>query len=463
MAFVPLTADERQAMLEEVGVTSVADLFVDIPADVRFPHLDVPPPLTELETVAKMSALAAKNQHVGQLACFVGAGYYNHYSPSVVSHLMGRSEFYTSYTPYQPEVSQGTLQYSFEFQSLVCDLFEMDVANSSVYDGASAAAEAVLMALRVARRDKVVLDGSVHPEYRSVIGSYLDGRGIDLVTSEVGLDDGRLKRQPAADLIDGQTACVVIQQPDFFGTIRDLATVAAKCREAGALLVYVVGDPVSLGLLKTPGGWGADIAVGEGQGLGLPLQYGGPGVGMMTCKQQHLRQLPGRIVGQTTDHDGRRGFVLTLQAREQHIRREKATSNICTSQTLLALGATIYLASMGPAGLRQAAGLSHKQTRKLADKIGELNGYRIVNDGPVFDEVTVLCPNDADGVRHALAERGIIGGYPLGREYPGLERGLVLCATERTTDADIDKLVAGLGKLAGAREATGDSRIGGRR
>jgi glycine dehydrogenase subunit 1 len=455
MAFVPLTADERQAMLKEVGVSTVADLFVDIPADVRFPHLDVPATLTEIETVAKMSALAARNQHVGQLACFVGAGYYNHYSPSVVAHMMGRSEFYTSYTPYQPEVSQGTLQYSFEFQSLVCDLLEMDVANSSVYDGASATAEAVLMALRIARRDRVVLDGSVHPEYRAVVSAYLDGRGIDLVTSEVGLKDGTLSRQPVVDQIDEKTACVVIQQPDFFGTIRDLAAIAGKCREVGALLVYVVGDPVSLGLLKTPGGWGADIAVGEGQGLGLPLQYGGPGVGLMTCKQQHLRQLPGRIVGQTTDHDGRRGFVLTLQAREQHIRREKATSNICTSQTLLALGATIYLASMGPAGLKQAAGLSHKQTRKLAESVKALDGYQIVNDGPFFDEITVLCPTDAESVRHALAQRGIIGGYALGREYPGLERGLVLCATERTTDAEIDRLLAGLGEIASAGQKGG--------
>jgi glycine dehydrogenase subunit 1 len=328
----------------------------------------------------------------------------------------------------------------------------MDVANSSVYDGASAAAEAVLMALRIARRDRVVLDGSVHPEYRDVIGSYLDGRGIDLVTSEVGLKDGTLNRQPAADLIDEQTACVVIQQPDFFGTIRDLAAIVAKCREVGALVVYVVGDSVSLGLLKTPGGWDADIAVGEGQGLGLPLQYGGPGVGLMTCKQQHLRQMPGRIVGQTTDHDGRRGFVLTLQAREQHIRREKATSNICTSQTLLALGATIYLAALGPTGLRQAAGLSHKQTRKLAERIGGLDGYGVANDGAFFDEITVICPADADATRHALAKHGIIGGYALGRAYPELSRGLVLCATERTTDAEIDRLVTALGEIAGSGE-----------
>ncbi|MCC7371739.1 MAG: aminomethyl-transferring glycine dehydrogenase subunit GcvPA [Chloroflexi bacterium] len=451
MAFVPLTADERQAMLEQIGVGSVADLFADIPASVRFPQLDVPPPLTEIQTVAKMSALAAKNQPVGQLACFVGAGYYNHYSPSVVSHLMGRSEFYTSYTPYQPEVSQGTLQYSFEFQSLVCDLFEMDVANSSVYDGASGAAEAVLMALRISRRDRVVLDGSVHPEHRAVVAAYLDGRGIEVVTTNVGIKDGKLNRQSVVEQIDGETACVVIQQPDFFGTIRDLAAIVAKAREVGALVVYVVGDPVSLGLLKTPGGWDADIAIGEGQGLGLPLQYGGPGVGIMTCKTAHLRQLPGRIVGQTTDHDGRRGFVLTLQAREQHIRREKATSNICTSQTLLALGATIYLAAMGPAGLKQAAGLSHKQTRAVADQIRRVDGYRVVNDGPFFDEITVTCPADGDTMRHELAKRGIIGGYALGREYPGLENALVLCATEMTTSEEIDRLVSGLREIGGAR------------
>src|SRR5215208_6012096 len=290
MAFVPLTAAERQAMLKEVGVASVADLFVDIPADVRFPHLDVPPPLTELETVAKMSALAAKNQYVGQLACFVGAGYYNHYSPSVVHHLMGRSEFYTSYTPYQPEVSQGTLQYSFELQSLVCDLFEMDVANSSVYDGASAAAEAVLMALRISRRDRVLLAGSVHPEYRAVIASYLDGHGATLETAQVELRGEALVEQPPDELIDDTIACCVVQQPDFFGNVRDLSRLAERCRQVGALLVYVVTEPVSLGLLKTPGAWGADIAIAEGQPLGVPLSFGGPWVGMMACKQEHVRQ-----------------------------------------------------------------------------------------------------------------------------------------------------------------------------
>jgi glycine dehydrogenase subunit 1 len=449
MAFVPLTTDERQTMLDEVGVDSVADLFADIPERVRFPHLDVPPPLTEIDTVRKMGDLAGRNQHLGQLACFVGAGAYNHYIPSVVGHMMGRSEFYTSYTPYQPEMAQGTLQYMFEFQSLVCDLFEMDVANSSVYDGASATAEAVLMALRVTRRDRVVLAGSMHPEYRTVVGSYLDGRGIDLVTSEVGLHDGKLGGQPLDDLIDERTACCVVQQPDFFGTVQDLAPVAARCREVDALLVYVVTEPVSLGLLKTPGGWGADIAVGEGQALGVPLSYGGPWVGLMTCKQEHLRQLPGRIVGATNDHDGRRGFVLTLQAREQHIRREKATSNICTSQTLLALGVTVYLSALGPTGLRQVAALSHKNARVAAQRISELPGHQLLNEGPIFNEFTVLCPADGPTTRSALLKRGIVAGFPLARDYPGLENALVFCCTERNTAAEIDNLVAELAELGG--------------
>ncbi len=364
---------------------------------------------------------------------------------------MGRSEFYTSYTPYQPEMAQGTLQYSFEFQSLVCDLFGMDVANSSVYDGASATAEAALMALRITRRDRVVLAGSLHPEYRAVVGAYLDGKGVELVTTGVSLGGEALALDSVAAQVDETTACCIVQQPDFFGTIQDLGTLVARCREVGALVVIAVPEPVSLGLLKTPGAWGADIAVGEGQPLGLPLNFGGPGVGIMTCKQEHLRQLPGRIVGQTTDHAGRRGFVLTLQAREQHIRREKATSNICTSQTLLALGATVYLASLGPAGLRQAAALSHKAARSLAGEIGALPGYRVLNDGPFFNEFTVRCPLDGDTLRAELLRRGIIGGYPLGRDYPGFEDALVFCCTEKNTQAAADRLVEALGQIGGRR------------
>ena len=451
MAFVPLTADERQAMLGAVGVGSTAELFADIPEQLRFPHLDVPPPLTEIEAVRKLTDLAAKNRHLGELACFVGAGAYNHYIPSVVGHIMGRSEFSTSYTPYQPEMSQGTLQYMFEFQSMVCDLFEMDVANSSVYDGASAAAEAVLMALRISRRARVVLAGSVHPEYRAVIASYLDGRGVELVTTDVELRDGLLRERPPAELIDERTACCLVQQPDFFGNVGDLTDVAARCRDVGALLVYAVAEPVSLGLLKTPGAWGADVAVAEGQALGVPLSFGGPWVGLMACKQEHLRQLPGRIVGATTDAEGRRGFVLTLQAREQHIRREKATSNICTSQTLLALGVTVYLSALGPAGLRQVAALSHKNARAAADRIGELPGYRLANDGPIFNEFTVLGPRDGPTMRRELLDRGIIGGFPLARDYPGLEDALVFCCTERNTAEEIDRLVSGLSEVGGGR------------
>ena len=451
MAYVPLTTDERQAMLSVVGVGSVAELFADVPEAVRFPDLDVPPPYTEIETVQKMTELAGRNQHVGQLACFVGAGAYNHYSPSVVAHIMGRSEFYTSYTPYQPEMAQGTLQYSFEFQSLVCDLFGMDVANSSVYDGASATAEAALMALRITRRTRIVLAGSLHPEYRAVVGAYLDGKGVELVTTGVSLAGGALSLDSITARVDETTACCIVQQPDFFGTIQDLGALVARCREVGALVVIAVPEPVSLGLLKTPGAWGADVAVGEGQPLGLPLNYGGPGVGIMTCKQEHLRQLPGRIVGQTTDHAGTRGFVLTLQAREQHIRREKATSNICTSQTLLALGATVYLASVGPAGLRQAAALSHKAARSVADEIGTLPGYRVVNDGPIFNEFTVVCPIDGDAMRAELLQHGVIGGYPLGRDYPGFENALVFCCTEKNTDAELHRLLDALGQIGGGR------------
>src|SRR5215208_1677794 len=290
MAFVPLTAAERQIMLEEVGIRAVADLFVGIPERVRFPHLDVPAPLSEIETVRKMAGLAAKNRPVGELAYYIGAGADNNYIPSVVGRMMGRSEFYTSYTPYQAEMSQGTLQYMFEFQSLVCDLFEMDVANSSVYDGASAAAEAVLMALRISRRDRVLLAGSVHPEYRAVIASYLDGHGATLETAQVELRGEALVEQPPDELIDDTTACCVVQQPDFFGNVRDLSRLAERCRQVGTLLVYVVTEPVSLGLLKTPGAWGADIAIAEGQPLGVPLSFGGPWVGMMACKQEHVRQ-----------------------------------------------------------------------------------------------------------------------------------------------------------------------------
>src|SRR5262249_40223844 len=318
--FTQLSPAERAEMLRTIGVERVEDLFNDVPDQARFPDLDLPPALTELEARRHLTELARHNVSVTEGPCFIGGGAYNHYSPAAVGHIMGLPAFYTSYTPYQPEVSQGTLQAMFEYQSLVCELLGLDVANASVYDGASAVGEAVLMAQRLTRRDRVVLSGSVHPQWRQVVRSYVAARGVEIATTHVALDGDTLREQRILDLVDEHTACVVVQQPDFFGHVRDLNGLSDAVHERGALLVIGVGDATSLGVLKSPGEWGADIATAEGQSLGLPLQYGGPWAGLMACRPEFMRQLPGRIAGQTTDHDGRRGFVLTLQAREQHIR-----------------------------------------------------------------------------------------------------------------------------------------------
>lgn len=438
-------------MLERIGVASVDDLFEDVPAAVRFPKLDLPEPLSELEAALRMRELAGRNRHVGELACFVGAGCYNHYVPAAVTSLMGRSEFLTSYTPYQPEMSQGTLQMMFEFQSLTCDLLAMDVANGSVYDGSTATAEAVLMAQRLTKRDRVVLAGELHPEYRATVATYLGGRGIDLVTSGVSYRDGQLLVQPAYELLDEQTACVVVQQPTYLGRVEDLTPYAERAHELGALLVVAVPELMSLGLLKPPGAFGADIAVAEGQSLGVPMSFGGPWVGLMATRSEYVRQLPGRIAGATVDQDGRRGFVLTLQAREQHIRREKATSNICTSQTLLALCVTVYLSLVGPSGLRAAAGLSHQRTSELGEQLWELDGYRVLTDPPFFNELVVECPRLGSEMREMLLERGIIGGAELGRDYPALANCLLFCCTELTSGEQIDRLVAALAEVRDAR------------
>jgi len=438
-------------MLGRIGVDSIEDLFQDVPAEVRFPSLDLPQPLSELEAFDRMRGLAAKDRHVGELSCFVGAGCYNHYVPAAVGAVMSRGEFLTSYTPYQPEMSQGTLQYLFEFQSLTCDLLGLDVANASVYDGASGTAEAVLMAQRLTRRDRGVLAGDLHPEYRDTIATYVSGRGVEIVTASVGRRDGQLAVQPAEELLDERTACLVVQQPTFFGRVEDLSRAAERAHAIGALLIVAVPEACSLGLLKSPGAWGADIAVAEGQSLGIPMQFGGPWVGMMATRHDYVRQLPGRIVGATVDQDGRRGFVLTLQAREQHIRREKATSNICTSQALLALGVTVYLSLVGPTGLRAAAGLSHRRTRELAQRLDELEDYRILTPRPFFNELVLECPRPADQVRELLLERGILGGADLGRYSADLANCLLLCCTELTTPEQIEQLATALADLGGPR------------
>jgi len=344
-------------------------------------------------------------------------------------------------------VSQGTLQAMFEYQSLVCDLFGLDVANASVYDGASAVGEAVLMAQRLTRRERVVLAGSVHPQWRQVVRSYVAARGVEIETSEISLGRDTLKEQRVLDLVDAHTACVVVQQPDFFGHVRDLNGLAGAVHERGALLVICVADATSLGVLKSPGEWGADIATAEGQSLGLPLQYGGPWAGLMACKSDYMRQLPGRIAGQTTDHDGRRGFVLTLQAREQHIRREKATSNICTSQTLLGIGITAYLSLMGPVGLREAARQSHAKAVYAAERISALTGYAVLTPRPFYNEFLVHTPRAGKQLRDELVQQKLLAGVPIEADYPELKDTLLLAFTEQNPRAEIDRLVEALGVL----------------
>ena len=435
-------------MLRTIGIERVEQLFADVPADTRYPALELPPALTELEVSRHLADLAAQNVSVKDWPCFIGGGAYNHYSPSAVAHIMGQPQFYTAYTPYQPEVSQGTLQASFEFQSLVCELLGMGVANDSVYDGASAVGEAVLMAQRLTRRERVVLAGSVHPHWRETVQTYVAAREVEIATSRVTVDELGLREQRVLELVDDNTAAVVVQQPDVFGHVRDLNGLAQAVHERGALLIVGVADATSLGVLKSPGDWGADIATAEGQSLGLPLQFGGPWAGLMGCKPEYLRQLPGRISGQTTDHDGRRGFVLTLQAREQHIRREKATSNICTSQTLLAIGITAYLSLMGPAGLREVARQSHAKATYAAARITEVPGYAVLTPRPFYNEFLVRTPVTTFELRHRLVQRHMLAGVPLFNGLDGFERTLLLAFTEQNTRAEIDALVVALAEAA---------------
>lgn len=445
--FTQLTPDDRQAMLRAIGVDDVEQLFEDVPASARFPVLGLPPALSELEASRYLSQLAARNVSVNDWPCFIGGGAYNHYSPSAVAHIMGQPQFYTAYTPYQPEVSQGTLQASFEFQSLVCELLGMDVANDSVYDGASAVGEAVLMAQRITRRDRIILAGSVHPQWREVVRSYVAARDVEIITTHVAPGASEIEEQRVSELLDDNTACVVVQQPDVFGHVRDLNGLADAVHARGALLIVGVADPTSLGILKSPGEWGADIATAEGQPLGLPLQFGGPWAGLMACKTEYLRQLPGRISGQTTDHDGRRGFVLTLQAREQHIRREKSTSNICTSQTLLAIGITAYLSLMGPSGLGEVARQSHAKAVYAADAISSRTGCTLLTPRPFYNEFLIRTPLETAELRHRLVERNILAGVPLFYEQPGFERTLLLAFTEQNTREEIDQLVKSLAEV----------------
>ncbi|MCW5848654.1 MAG: aminomethyl-transferring glycine dehydrogenase subunit GcvPA [Anaerolineae bacterium] len=442
MNFIPLTDADRQTMLQAIGVTSIEDLFADVPSQHRFPTLDLPPALAELDLQQHIADLAGRNLNLAEYACFLGAGAYNHYIPPVVNHLIMRGEFYTAYTPYQPEVSQGTLTAIYEYQTMICQLTGMEVTNASMYDGSTALAEACLMAARITRRDKLVLARTIHPEYREVVRTYT--QSLDLPSETIPYAaSGRVDLDALAKLVDGQTACVAVQYPNFFGVVEDLAPIVDIAHKAGALVI-VNADPIALGLLRAPGEFDVDIVVGEGQSISLPPYFGGPYLGLFATQMKHVRQLPGRVIGQTTDHDGRRAFVMTLQAREQHIRREKATSNICTNEALVALAATVYLASMGKTGLKRAAELSYHRAHYAAAEIARLPGYSLPFDGPFFKEFAVRTPAPVAEINQRLLGHKILGGYDLGQTYPELANTALLAVTEMNSRAQIDRLVGAL-------------------
>jgi glycine dehydrogenase subunit 1 len=442
MSYSPHTAADRERMLAAIGVGSVDDLFADIPAAVRATRFELPAPLAEQEVRAELARLAGQNR-IPRVS-FLGAGVYRHLVPSVVSEVIGRAEFSTSYTPYQPEVSQGTLQSIYEFQSLICELTGMEVATASHYDGATATAEAALMACRLTRRHRVAISTAVNPQVRRVLATYCAGPGIEIVEVAADLADGGTgltSAAAAAGALD-ECACLIVQQPNMFGGIEPMAELAEAAHAAGALMVALV-EPTSLALLAAPGSYGADIVAAEGQPLGIPASYGGPYVGLMAARMESVRQMPGRLVGATRDGQGRKGYVLTLQAREQHIRREKAASNICTNQALCALAAATFLSAVGPEGLRELADLSAVQARHVASAIESAGLGERRFSAPYFAEVAIRIP-DASRRHAALAEQGIVAGYPLESDYPQLGDTLLLAATELTTDADIEALVEGL-------------------
>lgn len=447
MDFVPMTDADRQAMLARIGVRSVEELFSDIPEQARLRRpLDLPPAMSEAELVIHMRQLAARNADLDRYACFLGGGAYDHLIPSVVRHILGRSEFYTAYTPYQAEVSQGVLQTIFEYQTLVCQLTGLDVANASMYDGASAAAEAALMATAHTGRRRVVVSAAVHPEYRQVMATYLANQDIALDT--VPWRMGVTNLEALEQAVGPDTAAVVLQNPNFFGSIEEMKAASAIAHNSGALFVAVV-DPISLGILAPPGEYGADIAVGEGQGLGNAISFGGPYLGFFAARRELIRRMPGRIVGITRDVEGRRGFVLTLQTREQHIRRERATSNICTNQALNALAATVYLAMLGRQGIRRVGELCVQKSHYAFEKLTQIPGIRPVWDAPFFKEFVVEMDGEIPEVLARLwQEYSIIGGLPLGRFYENLDRAVLWCVTEARTREEIDRLVAALAELA---------------
>lgn len=441
MRYLPLTDDDRREMLATIGVRSVDDLFVDVPEAARLDGLiDLPRHQGELAVERDMAGLAAKSAAAGSVPFFCGAGAYRHHVPATVDHLIQRSEFLTAYTPYQPEIAQGTLQYLYEFQSQVALLMGMDVANASLYDGSTGTAEAVIMANRVTRRKRAVLSGALHPHYADVVKTTLQYDGSDIVVAPMAPDG----KEDLTDLIDDDTSCVVVQTPDLFGHLHDYQALGEAAHAKGALLIIVVTEVVSLGALKSPGAMGADIVVAEGQSLGVGLQFGGPYVGLFATRQKLVRQMPGRVAGETLDADGKRGYVLTLSTREQHIRREKATSNICTNAGLCSLAFSIHLSLLGETGLRKLAALNHAMASKAADRLAQVPGVELLND-TFFNEFTLKLAKPARPLVNELADQNIIAGVPVERLLPGQGEDLLLVAvTETTTEDDIEALAAAL-------------------
>jgi glycine dehydrogenase subunit 1 len=453
MRYLPHTAADRQAMLARIGAGSIDELFRDVPEAARLsgPVAGLPNHKSEMEVERLLTGLSRRNTPASIVPFFVGCGAYKHHVPASVDHLIQRGEFLTSYTPYQPEIAQGTLQYLFEFQTQVARLTGMDVANASMYDGSTATTEAIFMARRITRRTKAIVSAGVHPHYVSAARTLTRFTEDELVCGEPKLTQGA----PGGDLdwivsqLDGATSCVVVQNPNLFGHVADLSDLAAACHAKGALLVVAFTEVVSLGAIRSPGEMGADIVVGEGQSIGNGLNFGGPYLGLFATRDKYVRQMPGRLCGETVDAEGRRGFVLTLSTREQHIRREKATSNICTNSGLCALAFTIHMTLLGEAGLRKLAALNHARAVQTAERLAQLPGVEVVN-GAFFNEFTIRLPQEARPVVRRLADSGVLAGVSLGRLYPGvrdLENGVVLAATETVSDDDIEALARGFAEV----------------
>ena len=442
MRYIPNTDEDIRAMLERIGAPSVEALFSRIPARLRLSRgLDVPRAASEQEVMDELGALAGRNAHLGSHRYFLGAGVYPHFIPSAIDALAGRSEFYTSYTPYQPEISQGTLQTIFEWQTMICGLAGLEVANASMYDGASATAEAALMAMRLTKRPKIVISAGLHPHYRDVLETYVGGPGGKVVVAARG-SDGR--SVGLAGLVDDETACVIVQQPAFLGVLEDLRAAAAAVRARGALLVVTVTEALSLALLRAPGDLGADVVCGEAQSFGVPMGFGGPHLGFLAARAAHVRQMPGRLVGQTLDTEGRRGFVLTLSTREQHIRRERATSNICTNQGLMLLRATIYLALLGRHGLRRLAEQNLAKAEYAKSQVARTPGLRLPLSASTFNEFVVGVPDSGAAALARALEVGLVGGLDLAPYADELGPAVLVCTTELVSRTDIDRLISAL-------------------